>query len=582
MTHFEIREKFKNFMESRNHVWISSTGVVPENDPSILFITAGMQPLAPYLMGEKHPQGVRLANIQKCIRTQDIDEVGDNTHNTFFEMIGFWSLGDYFKEEAIKQSYTFFTQELGLDPDRLYVTCFAGDENAPKDEESARIWMDLGISEDRIYFLSTDSNWWSPGDNGPCGPDSEMFYDMTDDGLGDISHDDFLAADDRQEVVEIGNNVFMSYLKKDGVIVGELPAKNVDMGSGFERLVTVVQRKKSVFETDLFKSTIKLIIDRSEIELDSTSRDARIIADHIRTSVILISDGVLPANKDQGYILRRLLRRAIRIADKIGYRDFSLLVKSISDTYGEVYENLKDLEKISSVISAEEDKFRKTLSTGIREFEKKSKDGNLSGVDAFLLFSSYGFPIEVTQELAQEKGIDIDMDGYMVEFEKHQVLSRKGAEKKFKGGLSGHGEMETKLHTATHLLHAALHEILGEHATQRGSNINSERLRFDFNHDSKMTDEEKEAVDVWVNDKIEKDLPVVLEEMNIDEAKESEATGLFEDKYGDKVTVYSIGDVSKELCGGPHVTRTGKLGKFRIKKEEASSAGVRRIKAVLE
>jgi len=582
MTHIEIREKFKKFMESTNHAWISSTSVVPENDPSILFVTAGMQPLVPYLMGEKHPQGKRLANIQKCIRTQDIEEVGDNTHNTFFEMIGFWSLGEYFKEDSIKQSYTFLTQELGLDHDRIYVTCFEGDDNAPKDEESAKIWEGLGISKDRIYFLGAESNWWSPGDNGPCGPDSEMFYDMTDGGLGDMSHDEFLAADTNQHVVEVGNNVFMSYLKKDGKVIGELPSKNVDMGSGFERLVAIAQGKKSVFETDLFKSTIDLIIEGANSDLDSTSKEVRIIADHIRTSIILISDGVLPSNKDQGYILRRLLRRVIRIADKIGYSDFSLLVKSVSDTYGDTYDNLKDVEKILSIISSEEEKFRKTLSTGIREFEKKTKDGNLSGTDAFLLFSSYGFPIEVTQELAQEKGIEIDMEGYATEFNMHQELSRKGAEQKFKGGLAGNSEMETKLHTATHLLHAALHEILGEHATQRGSNITADRLRFDFNHDSKMTDEEKEAVNDWVNDKIEKDLPVILEEMNIKEAKSSGATGLFGDKYGDIVTVYSIGDVSKELCGGPHVTRTGELGKFRIKKEEASSAGVRRIKAVLE
>lgn len=567
-------------MESNDHSWISSTSVVPENDPSILFITAGMQPLVPYLMGEKHPSGTRLANIQKCIRTQDIEEVGDNTHNTFFEMIGFWSLGDYFKEQAIKQSYTFLTQELGLDHNRIYITCFEGDDNAPKDTDAAQIWMDLGIPEDRIYFLDKESNWWSPGDNGPCGPDSEMFYDMTEDGLGDMTHDEFLRADDNQDVVEIGNNVFMAYLKKDGEIVGELPSKNVDMGSGFERLVSVVQGKKSAYETDLFSSTIDILVNNSDA--DYYSREVRIIADHIRTSIFLISDGVVPSNKDQGYILRRLLRRSIRLADKIEYSDFSKLVDSISNTYSDIYENLKDVEGISNIISTEEDKFRKTLTTGIREFDKKVREGTLSGKDAFILFSSYGFPIEVTQEIAKEKGINIDIDEYNKEFENHQAQSRKGAEQKFKGGLAGGGEMETKLHTATHLLHAALHEVLGDHATQRGSNITSDRLRFDFNHDSKMTDEEKQQVVDWVNDKIEKDLPVVVNEMSLEEARKSGATGLFGDKYGEKVTVYSIGDVSKELCGGPHVKRTGNLGKFRIKKEEASSAGVRRIKAVLE
>lgn len=570
-------------MNSHNHAWISSTSVVPENDPSILFVTAGMQPLVPYLMGEKHPLGVRLANIQKCIRTQDIDEVGDNTHNTFFEMIGFWSLGDYFKEDAIKQSYTFFTKELGLSPDRFYVTCFEGDENAPRDEESAKIWEELGISKDRIYFLGAKSNWWSPGDNGPCGPDSEMFYDMTDEGLGNMTHDEFLYADKVQDIVEVGNNVFMSYLKKDGKVVGELPSKNVDMGSGFERLVTVAQGKKSTFETDLFKPMIDLITERLDTDNRySTPREVRIIADHIRTSIILISDGVFPSNKDQGYILRRLLRRAIRIADKIGYSDFSLLVQTVSDIYGDVYENLKDVERISSVIKGEEEKFRKTLDKGIKEFYKKTEDGKLSGFDAFLLFSTYGFPIEVTKELAEEKGVEIDMKGYNVEFEKHQEQSRLGAEKKFKGGLAGHGEMETKLHTATHLLHAALHSVLGSHATQRGSNITPDRLRFDFNHDEKMTEEEKKAVEDWVNDKIGKDMDVILEEMTPEEARDAGAMGLFSDKYGDKVTVYSIGDVSKEMCGGPHVERTGELGKFKIKKEEASSAGVRRIKAVLE
>jgi len=579
MTHQEIREKFKNFMEARGHAWISSTSVVPENDPSILFITAGMQPLVPYIMGEKHPQGIRLSNIQKCIRTQDIEEVGDKTHDTFFEMVGYWSLGDYFKKEAIQQSFDFLTKELNLDPNRIYITCFEGDENAPKDEESSKLWQEVGISEDKIYFLGADSNWWSPGETGPCGPDSEIFYDMKG-GLGKLTHDEFLEADERQDIVEIGNNVFMSYEKKDGKVIGELPSKNVDMGGGFERLVMAAQEKTDIFATDLFKGMVDVITSTSGADRDS--REVRIIADHIRTSVILISDGVHPSNKDQGYILRRLLRRAIRIAEKIGYSDFRPLVEEVSKTYGDIYENTRNVNLIYSVIEAEEEKFRKTLSKGIKEFEKKTNEGKLSGTDAFLLFSTYGFPIEVTQELAEERDISIDMQGYSLEFEKHQEQSRKGAEQKFKGGLAGHGDMETKLHTATHLLHAALHEVLGEHATQRGSNITSERLRFDFNHESKMTDEEKAAVEEWVNDKISRDLTIVLEEMSPEEAREAGATGLFGDKYGDRVTVYSIGDVSKEMCGGPHVEKTGDLGKFRIKKEEASSAGVRRIKAILE
>ncbi|MEY2703380.1 MAG: hypothetical protein RLY43_2019 [Bacteroidota bacterium] len=589
MTSREIRQKFLNFLEKRGHVIIPSASVVPENDPSVLFTTAGMQPLVPYLTGEPHPAGTRLANLQKCIRTGDIDDIGDNTHHTFFEMMGYWSLGDYFKKDAITQTFEFITSKeegLGLDPNRLYVTCFEGNADAPKDTESAEIWKSIGIPENRIFFLGVKDNWWSPGDNGPCGPDSELFYDRTENGLGDISKERFLEAGDTQEVVEIVNNVFMEYEKKDGSVVGKLSKQNVDMGAGFERITAVVQNKPNAYDTDLFAPIMNKIRSLSKKE-DVVSQ--RIIADHIRTTCVMIADGVVPSNTDQGYILRRLLRRAIRKADVLGIERNSLsyLAEEVAFIYHGIYKNIfEKLPFIEDMIDVEENKFRATLSDGIKHFEKITASGNLSGEDAFKLFSTYGFPFELTKELAKEKNIQIDEEGFKKALEEHQNSSRTASAGKFKGGLAGSGEMETKYHTATHLLHAALRHVLGDHVAQKGSNITAERLRFDFSHPEKMTPEQIKSVEDWVNNAIAQHAEVSRKELPLAEAQKLNAIGLFGEKYGDIVSVYTIGNfenpISREFCGGPHVENTGVLGKFKIQKEEASSAGVRRIKAILE
>ena len=589
MTSQEIRQKFLTFLEKRGHSIIPSASVVPENDPSVLFTTAGMQPLVPYLTGEEHPAGTRLANLQKCIRTVDIEEVGDNTHHTFFEMMGYWSLGDYFKKEAIAQTFEFITSKeegLGLDANRLYVTCFEGNKDALRDTESAEIWKAVGVSENRIFFLGVKDNWWSPGENGPCGPDSELFYDRTEAGLGDISKEEFEEANDSQKVVEIVNNVFMEYQKKNGVVISKLVKQNVDMGAGFERITAIVQGKENSYGTDLFSSIIEKIKSLSNKE-DILSE--RIIADHMRTAVIMISDGILPSNTDQGYILRRLLRRAIRRSDTLGipFNSLSSIVDDVSLIYEGVYTNIRARQEfIESIIDDEESKFRKTLSDGIKHFTKITADGNLSGEDAFKLFSTYGFPFELTKELATEKNIQIDEEGFAKSMAEHQNSSRTASAGKFKGGLAGNGEMETKYHTATHLLNAALRNVLGDHVMQKGSNITAERLRFDFSHGEKMTPEQIKAVEDWVNEKIQKSEPVVRQEMKLDEARQLNAIGIFGEKYGEVVSVYTIGDeqnpTSREFCGGPHVENIGGLGKFKISKEEASSAGVRRIKAVLE
>ena len=573
----EIRRIFLAFFEKRGHIVIPSASLVPENDSSVLFNTAGMQPLVPYLMGNPHPQGKRLVNVQKCVRTQDIDEVGDNTHDTFFEMLGNWSLGDYFKEEAIKWSYELLTSKekgFGLDPKRLYVTVFGGNEDAPKDQESFDIWEKY-IPENRIYFLTwngkKEPNWWDAGDNGPCGPDTEMFYDVSVHGLGDMDKAEYLAADERQDVVEIWNDVFMEYEKKDGKVIGKLKQKNVDTGAGLERLAMVLQNKDNIFDTDLFESSIKVLSSVSHPDI----RSIRIIADHIRTSVFMIADGVVPSNTDRGYILRRLLRRSYVYARKIGAETevlntvANLIIEHPS--YKELYIFNTDT---SSVIMDEIEKFKVALESGLKQVEK--------GADPFLLFTSYGFPIELTEEIAKEKGLAVDRSNFQQKMKKHQELSRAGAMKKFKGGLAGHSEMEIKYHTATHLLHQALREVLGKEVFQKGSNITPERLRFDFSFSRKMTDEEKERVEKLVNGKIKESLPVTYEDIPLEEAKKKGAIGLFEEKYGDKVRVYRVGDFSLELCGGPHVESTDVLGKFKIVKEEAVSTGVRRIKAVLE
>ncbi len=581
MTSADIRKRFLDFFEKRGHAILPSASLVPENDPSVLFNTAGMQPLVPYLLGEQHPKGDKLADIQKCVRTGDLDDIGDNRHLSFFEMMGNWSLGAYFKEDAIKWSYEFLTSKeegLGLDVSRLYVTVFEGDVNAPEDTESQDIWKSLGIPEHRIYKLGVEDNWWSPGENGPCGPDTEMFYDMTDTGIGDLSKENFIEACKDETIIEIWNDVFMEYEKKEGKVIGKLAQKNVDTGAGLERITAVMQGVKTAYETDLFTAIKGKIDEFSNID---NIRARRIVADHIRTSVFLIADGVVPSNTDQGYVLRRLLRRAVRFADVLGMKHGSLfhLANTVIETYKEIYSNiLTNCSIVLDEIEKEESKFRQTLERGMKEFEK--------GTDAFILATSYGFPIELTEELAKEKGVTIDRATFDAQMKEHQALSRAGAEQKFKGGLADHSEMSTKYHTATHLLQQALRDVLGNHVFQKGSNITPERMRFDFSHGDKMTDEQLKTVETIVNEKIADALPVSFEEVSVEEAHNRGALGVFDDRYGEKVKVYKMGDgddkYSLEICGGPHVGNTKELGHFKIVKEEAVSQGVRRIKAVLE
>ncbi|PIR68401.1 alanine--tRNA ligase [Candidatus Nomurabacteria bacterium CG10_big_fil_rev_8_21_14_0_10_35_16] len=574
----EIRSRFLKFFENRGHKIIPSASLVPENDPSVLFNTAGMQPLVPYLLGQEHPMGKRIVDIQKCVRTGDLEDIGDNRHLSFFEMMGNWSLGDYFKKEAISWSYEFLTSKeegLGLNPKFLYITVFEGDENAPKDIESAEIWKSLGIPENRIYFLGAEDNWWSAGDNGPCGPDSEMFYDVTGK-VGDLSHAEFVEAVNKEDVIEIWNDVFMEYEKKDGKVIGKLKNKNVDTGAGLERITAVMQGKKSAYDTDLFSSIGAVLIP-----VTHDVKKKRIIADHIRTSVFLISDGVVPSNKDQGYVLRRLIRRAIFCFHnkKITDGEISTLVDVIVLKYGDIYSNLKEQsENIKNVLRGESDKFNQTILQGLKEFEK--------GIDPFILFTTYGFPIELTEELAREKGQKIDLDDFHKKMIEHQKLSQTASAGMFKGGLANHSEKTIKLHTAHHLLLAGLQAIVSPSVKQKGSNITEERLRIDFLCDRKLTDEEKQKVEDWVNDKIKQGLDVIRREMPLAEAEKIGAEMEFGAKYPEVVSVYFIEDkngdaISKEFCGGPHVENTKELGVFKIKKEEAVSAGVRRIKAIL-
>ncbi len=602
MTSSEIRQKFLEFFKNRGHAILPSTSLVPENDPSVLFNTAGMQPLIPYLLGEEHPLGTRLASSQKCVRTQDIDEVGDNTHDTFFEMLGNWSLGDYWKKESIGWSYEFLTSltdGLALNPERLFITCFAGDENAPQDLESAEIWRELfeknNVKGERIYFMPAQNNWWSVGDHGPCGPDTEIFYDLTGELCNGMNHQEYLKADEEQRVVEVWNNVFMEYIKKDGKVTGKLEKKNIDTGSGFERLVMAAQGKTNIFDTDLFSDAMIHIRDHSKT---GNIASERIVADHVRTAVFMIADSVKASNTERGYILRRLLRRAVRHADTLGLTQdtenglgtLSQLASIYISKYGAVYPEvmLKSAE-IYAEIDNEEKKFRKTLLEGMKQFEKISEKsgGEISGADAFTLFSTYGFPIELTNEMAKEKNVSVNEADFYKEFSAHQDLSRAGSGEKFKGGLGGTSEIEIKYHTTTHLLHQALRDVLGKGVMQKGSNITQERLRFDFSFDRKMTDEERKTVEDAINEKIQAKLPVQKVTLSKEEAEKTGALHFFADKYGDEVSIYFIGEniddaYSKEFCGGPHVTNTYELGRFKIVKEEAVSAGVRRIKAVLE
>lgn len=576
----EIRTRFLEFFRKRKHEIIPSASLVPENDPSVLFNTAGMQPLVPYLLGQEHPMGKRIADVQKCVRTGDLDDIGDNRHFSFFEMMGNWSLGDYFKEEAIKWSYEFLTSKeegLGLNVSRLYVTIFEGDENAPYDQESKNIWMSLGIPEDRIYALPGEDNWWSPGDNGPCGPCSEMFYDMNGN-IGDLTKEGFIEACKKEDVIEIWNDVFMEYEKKDGKVIGKLKQKNVDTGAGLERITAVMQGKQTAYETDLFEDSMNVIKESSK---NYNEQLARVVLDHLRTTTFLISDGVIPSNKDQGYVLRRLIRRAIF---KMGVLMLNPLagtkiIEKYVEKYSTVYNNL-NLDKIRTIFREEESKFTKTIHDGKKEFDK----GN---VDAFNLFTTHGFPIELTVELAQEKGIKIDREDFNKKMSEHQKLSQTASVGMFKGGLANHNEKTIRLHTAHHLLLAALQEVVSSDIKQRGSNITEERLRIDFVCDHKLTDEEKKKVEDLVNEKIQAKLNVVRREMPLAEAEKIGAQMEFGAKYPETVSVYFVEDekgsiFSKEFCGGPHVSNTGELGIFKIQKEEAVSAGVRRIKAVLE
>lgn len=581
----EIRNRFLKFFESRGHKIIPSASLVPENDPSVLFNTAGMQPLVPYLLGQAHPMGNRIADVQKCVRTGDLDDIGDNRHFSFFEMMGNWSLGDYFKDEAIKWSYDFLTSKeegLGLDVNRLYFTIFEGDENAPYDQESKDIWMSLGIPENRIYALPGEDNWWSPGDNGPCGPCSEMFYDM-EGNVGDLNQEEFLQAIKDERVIEIWNDVFMEYKKKDGKVVGKLAQKNVDTGAGLERMTAVMQGKKTAYDSDLFVEIFNKIESFTDKD-DSIEnlRLKRIVADHIRTSVFMIGDGVIPSNNQRGYILRRLLRRAVRYGDMLNFKHGSLfyVAQVVIEKYKEFYPELSsNQEIIQKEIDKEESKFRETLENGLKEFEK--------GRDAFTLFTTYGFPIELTEELAREKGVKIDLGDFKKKMDEHQKLSATASAGMFKGGLANHNEKTIRLHTAHHLLLAGLQQIVDKNIKQRGSNITEERLRIDFLCDHKLTDEEKKKVEDFVNEKINLGLNVVRREMPLKEAEEIGAEMEFGAKYPDVVSLYFIEDengnpVSKEFCGGPHVQNTKEIGKFKIQKEEAVASGIRRIKAILE
>ncbi|MDD3487388.1 MAG: alanine--tRNA ligase [Candidatus Moranbacteria bacterium] len=606
MTAKELRQKYLDFFKEKGHAIIPSAPLVPENDPTVLFTTAGMHPLVPFLMGEKHPLGTRLANVQKCVRTPDIDDVGDNRHLTFFEMMGNWSLGDYFKREAIEWSFEFMTSEkwLGLDPRRIYVTVFEGDDDAPLDQESINIWkeqfqkagIEAKVTEDkkvdyekRIVPLGKDDNWWGPaGETGPCGPDSEMFYDVApENGPVEGNFEEL----NGPRLVEIWNDVFMEYNKKADGTFEKLDQQNVDTGMGLERTLVTLTGKENVFETDIFQPILRKIEDISgkSYKDEENQKPMRVVSDHLRTATFMIADGVAPSNVERGYILRRIIRRAVRQGKMLGIEnDFTpKIAEVVIEEYKDAYPELeKKKEGIVGELAGEEAKFRVTLEKGLKKIKEiiaeSRKDEKISGDKAFYLFSTYGFPLELTKEIAREHNMSVDEDGYHEEFKKHQDLSRTASAGMFKGGLADAGEKSARLHTATHLLLAALRKVLGGHVEQKGSNITADRLRFDFSHGEKMTPEQIAETEKMVNEAIGKNIEVKCAEMTLEEAGKMGATGVFGEKYGEKVKVYSIYGFSKEICGGPHAASTGELGKFRIVKEESSSAGVRRIKAVLE
>lgn len=586
----ELRNLYLKFFENEGHKIIPSASLIPENDPSVLFTTAGMHPLVPYLLGEKHPAGNRLTDVQKCVRTGDIDEVGDLSHLTFFEMLGNWSLGDYFNEESIGWSFKFLTGKdyLNIPVENLAVTVFAGDEDCPRDESSAKRWKELGIPEDKIFYLPKKHNWWIAGKTGPCGPDTEMFIDR---GTPKCSPECSPACD-CGKYLEIWNNVFMQYYKNEDGSYSKLKQRNVDTGMGLERTLCILNGVESVYDTELFdeaKAEIKSLTDKSYGESEEITKAYRIILDHVRTATFLIGDvrGIVPSNVDQGYVLRRLIRRAVRFGRNLDLPEGSLakIAKRYVEKYANAYPELTaNQDRIYSELTKEEEKFSKTLSDGLKEFNKvitHIQGTTFPGKTAFRLYDTFGFPLEITQELAKEQGFIVDVDGYNNAFSEHQKKSSVGSEQKFKGGLADQSETTAKLHTATHLMQAALKKVLDPSVSQKGSNITTERLRFDFNFDRPMTKEEIAEVERLVNEAIIADVPVTMEEMSVEEAKASGAVGVFDSRYGEKVKVYTMGDFSKEICGGPHAQRTGDLGKFTIVKEQSSSAGVRRIKAVL-
>lgn len=595
LTSETLRQLYLQFFKSKGHAVIPSASLIPENDPTVLFTTAGMHPLVPYLLGEKHPAGNRLCDVQKCVRTGDIDEVGDSSHCTFFEMLGNWSLGDYFKEKMIPWSFEFLTspEYLGIPVKDIAVTCFAGDKDCPKDEESAKLWRECGILPENIYFLPKSGNWWGPAcATGPCGPDTEMHVIRNHAEADKLGEYDFEKAP-AGTFLEIWNDVFMQYNKTAEGSYEPLRQKNVDTGMGLERTLCILNGKSSVYETDIFEKAIQSIENltgRKYGESEEITRAFRVVLDHVRTATFMLGDvkGIAPSNTDQGYILRRIIRRAVRFGRNIGLPQGSLskISATIIDKYAEVYPELvKNSGRVYEELEKEENKFSKTLQQGIREFDKVVSalpaGGVIDGVTAFHLYDTYGFPVEITGEMAREKGMTVDAKGYEAAYAEHQAKSRAGSEQKFACGLADHKELTTNLHTATHLLHAALKKVCSPDIEQRGSNITEERLRFDFNFARKLTPEEVAEVERLINEQISLDIPVVMREMTLEQAKAEGFTGLFESKYGEKVKTYSIGEFSKEICGGPHAEKTGLLGKFKIAKQENVSAGVKRIKAIL-
>ena len=590
MTSRELRESYLEFFKSKGHAVIPSASLIPENDPSVLFTTAGMHPLVPYLLGQKHPAGKRLCDVQKCVRTGDIDEVGDATHCTFFEMLGNWSLGDYFREESIEFSFEFLTNVLEIPTEKIAVSVFAGDDDCERDEIAAKKWNELGIAKDKIFYLPKENNWWYAGATGPCGSDTEIFIDTGKEPCGE----DCSPACDCGKYVEIWNNVFMQFNRDKEGKFQPLAQKNVDTGMGLERTICMLNGYQSVYETDLFADVIAKISSLCGKEYGKDEEDTRamrIIADHMRTATFMLGDekGIVPSNVDQGYVLRRLLRRSVRFARQLGMdsKELVTIAEMFINKYCDIYTELADnRDKVLTEIANEEEKFGKTLENGIKEIEKVLKfvqNGMLNGKTAFRLYDTYGFPIEMTQEICKEKGCGVDIEGYHNAFAEHQKKSQAGAEQKFKGGLADSGEQTTYLHTATHLMLAGLKKVLGrDDIEQKGSNITAERLRFDFNFERPLTEEEKKGVEKFVNDAIARDIPVVCEEMPIEKAREINAVGVFGSRYGEVVKVYTIGDVDCQICGGPHAERTGQLGEFKIVKEQSSSAGIRRIKAVID